>query len=301
MRRTDVCAALCAALTALLLMGCPTETSRSDTASSRAEALSSSASANEVHSSLEGVQLATVEGGAEVVDAPRLVVANTEMRLVGVRDFVVKLPSRDKWAAGVDGAYKRGNSAADLFIPSLHQALSALPSAAVDKELAVAFDRAIPYRILLEIFFTAGQAEFAAVHLLVRNADGKLRGFEHKLARPSRTAPHQIQRDQMSFAVLVAPEGFTVKTRDGLTKTGCDGPGAGVTVPARGGKQDFAGLKQCATKLKRSKPAFSESLRVTVAASPDTPFHVIAATVGTLMRSGDGRDLFPRFALGMTQ
>jgi biopolymer transport protein TolR len=62
----------------------------------------------------------------------------------------------------------------------------------------------------------------------------------------------------LGLTVLVVPEGFSVKAKGGNVATGCDSDGAGLTVPKKDGKYDYAGLQQCASKLKGSSEAFKD-------------------------------------------
>jgi biopolymer transport protein ExbD len=89
----------------------------------------------------------------------------------------VLLPSREAAAqSGVDARYKGGN-ANDLKIVPLLQSLQSIRT--IDKavraanglddksEAVIIADANTPYRLLIEVFFTLGQAEFGKFHLMV--------------------------------------------------------------------------------------------------------------------------------------
>jgi biopolymer transport protein ExbD len=97
---------------------------------------------------------------------------------------IVLLPSREQLAqSGVDSRYKRSGPN-DLYIVPLANALSHARD--TDKQIrqakgldpssseaVIIADATTPYRLLIEVLFTAGQAEFGKYHLMVRSGKKK--------------------------------------------------------------------------------------------------------------------------------
>jgi biopolymer transport protein ExbD len=93
---------------------------------------------------------------------------------------IVTLPSREQLAqSGVDSRFKRSGPN-DLYIVPLANALSharetdkAIRAAkGIDpssSEAVIVADATTPYRLLIEVLFTAGQSEFGKYHLMVRS------------------------------------------------------------------------------------------------------------------------------------
>jgi biopolymer transport protein ExbD len=110
--------------------------------------------------------------------------------------------------------------------------------------------------------------------------------------RPPSSAP-------LDFAVFVVGEGFGLKERGGNVAPGCTDTGAGLAVPTRERRYDYAALQACAAKLKASSPSFASERGVIVSASPEIPYDVLIATVDAVRTSPDGEELFPdvRFAV----
>jgi biopolymer transport protein ExbD len=97
---------------------------------------------------------------------------------------IVTLPSREQLAqSGVDSRFKRSGPN-DLYIVPLANALSharetdkAIRAAKgmdpSSSEAVIVADATTPYRLLIEVLFTAGQSEFGKYHLMVRSGKQK--------------------------------------------------------------------------------------------------------------------------------
>lgn len=105
----------------------------------------------------------------------------------------------------------------------------------------------------------------------------------------------------LSLTVLVVDEGFSLKAKGGNVAPGCDGVGAGIAIPKKNGAFDYAGLRECATKLKASDPSFASESAVTVTASPHVPYETVIAAFDALRTSTDGKNLFPEVAFGVAR
>ena len=108
-----------------------------------------------------------------------VIVASKTQILVG-DDKIVDLPGPEQLAqSGVDARYKRSGPN-DLYIVPLANALAhardtdkairqAKGQDASSSEAVIVADAATPYRLLIEVLFTAGQTEFGKFHLMVRS------------------------------------------------------------------------------------------------------------------------------------
>ena len=103
----------------------------------------------------------------------------------------------------------------------------------------------------------------------------------------------------LGLTVIVVPEGFGVKAKGGNVATGCDSDGPGITVPKKNGKYDYAGLQQCASRLKSSSDAFTNESNVTITASPAIPYQAVIGAMDSVRKSDDGSPLFPDVTFGV--
>jgi biopolymer transport protein ExbD len=109
-----------------------------------------------------------------------VVIVISKSQIVVGDDPIVLLPSREQLAqSGVDSKYKRSGPN-DLYIVPLANALAharetdkAIRQAkgldATSSEAVIVADATTPYRLLIEVLFTAGQSEFGKYHLMVRS------------------------------------------------------------------------------------------------------------------------------------
>lgn len=97
---------------------------------------------------------------------------------------IVTLPNRDQLAqSGIESRFKRSGPN-DLYIVPLANALShardndkairqAKKMDTATSEAVIVADATTPYRLLVEVLFTAGQSEFGKYHLMVRSGKKK--------------------------------------------------------------------------------------------------------------------------------
>jgi biopolymer transport protein ExbD len=194
---------------------------------------------------------------------------------------------------GFDERLKRSGPDGMLISPLEHglQWARAQGGAPDKASLEVIADRATPYRVLFEVVYTATQAGFSNIALAAQ-------------AKASRTSipivvPQSDVLDGDAITVLVAPDGFTVKTPVGNLATGCELIGEGLTLPRTAAGYDFTGLTTCAERVKSQGTKLAESPRVTLTASPEIALQTIISAMDALR--GTGRELFPEVALGFTR
>lgn len=193
--------------------------------------------------------------------------------------------------AGVDATYKR-HGPNDLFIVPLAEAFARAPrkSAAA----AIGADGSTPYRVLMEVLFTAAQAHVATFQLLTRTADG-FGAIELRIPRREDAPP--ADAPSLGLYVVLTRNGLNVKTSTGNMAPGCFSPGPGVTIPR--GPGDLSALTACAASLRRADPRFAEETRATLTASPDTPFSELVAVMDALRTEPSGATGFPDVAFGI--
>ncbi len=94
--------------------------------------------------------------------------------------------------------------------------------------------------------------------------------------------------ESLNLTVMVVNEGFSLKASGGNVAPGCEGIGPGLAIPKAGGRYDYATLTRCATKLKRSNPAFEEETQVYISANPATDYQTIIQVIDAVRRMPDG-------------
>jgi len=103
----------------------------------------------------------------------------------------------------------------------------------------------------------------------------------------------------LNLAVFVVNEGFSLKASGGNIATGCTSPGPGLAVPKDGSNYNYAGLTDCAKKLKEASPDFKDETQVTITANPGIDYQTLIRAIDALRRSKEGEDLFPDVHFGV--
>lgn len=231
---------------------------------------------------------------------------------------VVKLSSRKALAErGIDAKHKRADGG--MYIVPLAKRLEKEHDAARAKnpdrtgamEAIVIADAQTPYRVLMEVLYTLGQAEYGKYHLMVMKRAGDTPapttpsvvevGELPPLARV-RPLPAEIDKS-LDLAVQILDSGYALKTAAGDVATGCTGIGDGTTVPLRKGAYDADGLARCAQRIKRLTP---NETQVSLSADAAIPYGLVITTIDALRGAKEAgmahepvRQLFPdvNFAL----
>ena len=204
-------------------------------------------------------------------------------------------------ATGLPARYKRSGPS-DLYLPDLGNGLSWWSEVAkagalaageehTNGRVAVLADASTPYRVLLEVIFTAGQSELGRFDLGVRGADGKL-GWVTSTAPPIGAVRTRPALDAtLDLSASVTPEGVSLRTAGGDVAPGCSGVGRGVTVPKVGGEHDWKSLTACARRLKDANPSFKAEREVVLVAGAATEYQTVIGAIDAL--GSDGEELFP--------
>jgi hypothetical protein len=197
---------------------------------------------------------------------------------------------------GVVAEYKR--TPADLFIAPLAQAVRQLPGAPV-KTLQIAFDASTPYRVVVEVLFTLGQAEVSEFQFLAQNR-GQPRVVPCRMPSAKPISVGNSSVDSIGLTLLVVQHGFSLKGRGGNVAPRCLELGPGLAVPNLNGEYDFAQLRWCVNHLREMVPAAARERSIVVAAIPTIQFGQLALALDSVRTNESGEPLFDEvsFALG---
>lgn len=95
--------------------------------------------------------------------------------------------------------------------------------------------------------------------------------------------------DTLNLTVMVVSEGFSLKASGGNVAPGCEGLGPGLAIPKAGGRYDYGALTRCASKLKRSNPAFADERQVFISANSATDYQTIIHVIDALRLEPNGQ------------
>jgi biopolymer transport protein TolR len=139
----------------------------------------------------------------------------------------------------------------------------------------------------LIIFLLATTAQVLAVAQL----DAQL----PTLGRSSRSSSPIEEGSTLNLSVTIAEAGVIVSGSGGKLGPGCEQVQSGrvITVPKRGNAYDWAGLTQCAQRLKRR---FPDEERVILTADPAVEYQHLIAAMDALRQNGSD-ELFPEVLL----
>jgi hypothetical protein len=132
-------------------------------------------------------------------------------------------------------------------------------------------DKRIPFRILVEVLFTAGQSSYSRFHLVVQSDAGPR---ELLMEVPTPNDPRG------SLTLFIVNDGIVIKSPSGNVAPGCGGVGAGVTIPRREGAIDAAALGSCVAKV---ATAAAEPLAARITANPNVPFAEIVVAIDAVV------------------
>lgn len=105
----------------------------------------------------------------------------------------------------------------------------------------------------------------------------------------------------LNLSAFITTQGISLKTSSGNIAPGCQGIGAGITIPMReGGVHDFAAVTSCAKRLKNAAPEFKEETQVTITANPGVEYGTIIDTTDALRKDGE-EVLFPDIHFGVAR
>jgi biopolymer transport protein ExbD len=240
--------------------------------------------------------------------ADAIPVTLTKTQLLVEDEVVLPLPARreDSATRGVDARYKR--SPLDPFIVPLQSSFAAKRAAfqaAHGKPIhsaVVIADGDTPYRLLVEVLFTLGQAEVWRIHLMVlQRAGGATDGGavapapQDASPLPPITLHDKPSTATLGLAVAMSEEGIAFKTTAGPLGAGCVPGAPGITVPRVDGAYDLEGARRCARALKAGA---KDDTSVLITATFATRYADVIALDDALRADGNG-ELFPVVSFGM--
>ena len=221
---------------------------------------------------------------------------------------------------GFDAKYKRAGPT-DLFVVPLFEALNASPARG---DAVFVFDKATPYRVVVETLFTASQAGLTHPHLAVGH--GPVVGhIELKpptkdiLEKRAESLEAQMlaafggdagatgdagksaadESPWLDLSVVVATDGYAMKKHGDGAVPGCTTPGRATSIKKRGDAYDVAALAACAARLRSASPAFASERAYTMSAAASVPFEAIVDAVDALRAAPDGTQLFTEVSFGL--
>jgi biopolymer transport protein ExbD len=222
--------------------------------------------------------------------------------------FMIPLPP-DR-THGVAAKYKQSGTSNDLYIQPLGQVLTwafdkvteAAPVKGVDPGhtgLILLADGDTPYRLIVEVAYTAGRAGWSRLSLAARDGQ-QVTGFDvGDLNVPSR---HEVPRKQvLGLTLTLTSGGIAMKAAGGNMAPGCEEVGGGIAIGKLGDDYDYAALRKCATRLHDSSPDYAGETTVTIAANPNVPLQAVVNAAQAVSKTQEGADLLPDLRLGVVR
>lgn len=110
-------------------------------------------------------------------------------------------------------------------------------------------------------------------------------------ARGSGVRP-DVPTEALNLTVFIVNDGFSLKASGGNVAPGCQAPGAGITIPKKGGQYDYDALTECAARLKNASPDFRDETQAYIAANPGTDYQTVVNVIDALRTTPQGEPLF---------
>ncbi len=123
--------------------------------------------------------------------------------------------------------------------------------------------------------------------------------LDSSMGHPAGKGQRPPSTPTLGLTVIIVPDGFSMKTSGGNVAPGCNGAGSGLALPKKQGDYDYAGLKDCADKLKHASPDFAEETQVTLTPNSEVRYQVLISAMDALRATEKGDPLFPDVAFGM--
>jgi hypothetical protein len=134
----------------------------------------------------------------------------------------------------------------------------------------------VPYRALVEVLYTAGQAGFSAVYLLARGpSQGEVGALEWQAPRYGGCT----SGGRVTIGVLLLPDGVAVRSDEKPMGPDCIGDGPGLTLPGPADPSRIPKLVSCIAKARGSVSGQPEEDRVE---GPAHPLQALVAACPTI-------------------
>ncbi len=232
-------------------------------------------------------------------DAILVVISRSRLALDASGPTLAPLdPSR--WDLGLDGRYKQGGQRGLLILPrAAALAARGLGDAGATPPVVIAADASVPYAVLTEVVFTLGAYSVSDISLLGRSGAGVATAAITLPRRGANGSPASLD-----VMVKIDDAGFVVSARGERMAPGCRAPapasdaGGTATIPKANGSFDDARLAACASEIKGSAAATSDS-SATLVAEPGSDVQTVIGVLDALR--GENGALFPKVALGLVR
>jgi biopolymer transport protein ExbD len=101
-----------------------------------------------------------------------------------------------------------------------------------------------------------------------------------------------VENTALNLTIFIVNEGFSLKASGGNIAPGCEGAGAGITIPKKGNLYDYELLNSCAARLKKASPEFDDETQVFITANPGTEYQTIIQVLDAVRTTPQGESLF---------
>jgi biopolymer transport protein ExbD len=239
---------------------------------------------------LARVALAPSTSTVPAPGAPEVVIARDGLYLGDNADQIAPLR---EWS--VDPSAMR-DGVNGLYITPLANRLDALVKAApASHKVIMRLDREMPYRLLVEAMYTAGQSNFEQFCLLTAGRAGEAcLEITAPHAEPAKLGRPTLLANPVNLTVSISEKGFTLAATGAvLYQAGHEKEQTLPTLPLKNGAYDLDGL---AAKLREIKTRFPDELQVVLVANPQIPWAAVAPAIDRTREDAQGK-LFPKALL----
>jgi len=192
---------------------------------------------------------------------------------------IVKLPAREQLVKSGVGAEHKRSGTNDLYILPLVKAMKVTGSS----EAIVVADATTPYRLLVEVLYSLGQAGIGRYHLMVmKKSDPTIKPWtepEPQAVPRKPSLPAIRGKTPLGLTVAISPTGIDLNTKAGSLATGCQKLGPSLTVPKRGNDYDYRALLSCLVHVKSEYP---KETRATITATAEIEHRYVIRVVALL-------------------
>ena len=156
--------------------------------------------------------------------------------------------------------------------------------------------KALPFRLLSQVIFTAQQAGFGRFSFTPLTSGGcgeKVLPLRVPMLRPKKKG----KKVTLNLTVIVNKSGFLVKSRGGnfpknceLNPTALQKPRPKITLPMKGGSYDYKGLHTC---LRRVKSLFRSEQKIIIYMEAGIPLQILVNVYSANFSNNLGNVIFP--------
>jgi biopolymer transport protein ExbD len=229
-----------------------------------------------------------------------VVLASKSKLLAGDTELAELPPPAQAASSGMDDKYKEPGRPF-VIVPLLKaaqayhdKAVATLGEDAAMNAIVIA-EPATPYRLVVEILFTLGQAGLAKYHLMILQSS---KAPSARDATPSLSPLPPIamhgSTETLDLKLRIGDDGVSFSTKAGPVGAGCKRNAPGVAAPKRGAAHDLMAVRRCAQRIKSEA---SEETAITITATGATRYETVILTMDAVRTDGNV-ELFPSVNFG---